>query len=98
MFSKNNARLPKSEREYFDRPVVYQKEGHYFNPLYKKAFEFSPEGFRNSFKSLKAAGSFRRKTFKSPLPSYRDKRTKTNITSLSGTQRTSGTFDSEDGK
>ena len=46
MFSKNNSKLPKNEREYFDKPVVYQKEGCQFNPLYKKPFEYGIEGNR----------------------------------------------------
>jgi len=28
MASKNNVDRPRNEREYFDKPVVYQKEGY----------------------------------------------------------------------
>ena len=41
MYSKDNTVMPKGEREYFDKPVLFQKEGMVFNPIYKKAYEYS---------------------------------------------------------
>jgi hypothetical protein len=52
MFSKNNHKLPKNEREYFDKPVMFQKEGMVFYPVFKKAYEYSAEGPRVSHHDL----------------------------------------------
>ena len=60
MFSKNNVDNPKNEREYFDRPIVYQKEGMVFNPLYKKAYEYNWEGTRKPYNMKNSREKFER--------------------------------------
>lgn len=60
MYSKNNNDNPKNEREYFDRPIVYQKEGMVFNPMYKKAYEYNWEGTRRPYNMKNSREKFER--------------------------------------
>ena len=41
MFSKNNLDNPKSEREYFDRPIIHVTEGFEFTPVHKRPIEMN---------------------------------------------------------
>ena len=40
MYSKNNYDRPKAEREYFDRPMEFQKESYTFTPSHKRPIDF----------------------------------------------------------
>ena len=51
MFSKNNNDRPVAEREYFDRPMEFQKESYTFTPSHKRPIDFlwdtrKPPGLR----------------------------------------------------
>ena len=72
MFSKNNNYQPKAEREYFDRPVNYEKLGYKFSPLHKRPMELrgdirrtaqSSERFYSTGPMSKSNGFNKSKTF-----------------------------------
>jgi len=51
MYSKNNIDRPVAEREYFDRPMEFQKESYTFTPSHKRPIDFlwdtrKPPGLR----------------------------------------------------
>mmetsp|Transcript_1196 Transcript_1196/g.2186 ORF Transcript_1196/g.2186 Transcript_1196/m.2186 type:complete len:257 (+) Transcript_1196:45-815(+) len=50
MFSKHNEKIPKAEREYFDRPVGYLTQGYRFMPVHKRPIELRGD-LRTSLKS-----------------------------------------------
>ena len=56
MYSKNNNRRPKAEREYFDRPVDYIPQGYTFSPVHKRPIELTGE-FRASLASRGSRGT-----------------------------------------
>ena len=41
MASKNNFARPRAEREYFDKPVNFERQGFRFSPVHKKPIELS---------------------------------------------------------
>ena len=56
MFSKHNEKVPKKEREYFDNPIGFHKQGHQFYSIHKKPIEIAGGMGVTGRSSLKSAG------------------------------------------
>ena len=59
MASKNNGHRVKTEREYFDSPVAYAKQGFLFSPVHDKPIklETDPNSVYNTLKKDGSVGS-----------------------------------------